>query len=401
MRTWRLSGLRPRAVLLGMTVLAIVLCGCQALLGGQGPPATWMPLPTLGPALTDTSQPGVTAVPAMPQATAAATAAATGVVTAATSSAATGATAQVAPTMSPTRMPTATPSETAKAKDPATTAAWARDLAWTALRETYPDDQYVVDPDWQSGDVDALLGATHYHYDAGNWHLSVAVPVLPLGSVSYQVLVSGAKGFAWEALVDAEGAVTSEAPDISVTDEPIEGWRGTLHSLPQDSPFDDYLNVIGENAGQYGIDSQDDALRVQLADLRDSGRTLIVSGTLRRDAPDHGDVLIIVERLKLVPLPATPVPATVPAPVPASEFVEAWVGVVRVAPAGAAYDDYFDAQHPGGQYGIAALVARTAEEIVSYRESGATIRIWGILDHGVADHGGTRIVISRMEAVNP
>jgi hypothetical protein len=94
--------------------------------------------------------------------------------------------------------------------------------------------------------------------------------------------------------------------------------------------------------------------------------------------------------------PGTAAPATA---VPSSEIVEGWIGVVRPLPAGSRYDDYFDAQTPPGQYGIAGLLPRVEDELAAWRASGTPIRVWGVLDYGVDDYAGARILVSRAEVV--
>ena len=73
------------------------------------------------------------------------------------------------------------------------------------------------------------------------------------------------------------------------------------------------------------------------------------------------------------------------------------MGVIRSLPAGAAYDDFFDGQQPAEQWGIEGALAPIAKELVTYREAGTPVRIWGILDLGQKDYGGGRITVSRVE----
>lgn len=84
---------------------------------------------------------------------------------------------------------------------------------------------------------------------------------------------------------------------------------------------------------------------------------------------------------------------------PSSEIVEGWIGVIRPLPAGSRYDDYFDAETPSGQYGISGLLPAVEEELAAWREAATTIRVWGVLDYGVDDYAGARILVSRAEAV--
>jgi len=127
-----------------------------------------------------------------------------------------------------------------------------------------------------------------------------------------------------------------------------------------------------------------------------------------------GSLLIVLVIVSLLGLTACTGPAPTPtsapkapaaaAPVataaPASEVVEGWVGRVRAAPAGQPYAQYFDAQTPRGQFGITSLVPKLAQDLAAYRNTTAIIRVWGILDYGVADYAGKRIVVTRIELVS-
>ncbi len=178
------------------------------------------------------------------------------------------------------------------------------------------------------------------------------------------------------------------------TPESVEGWRGKVHGLPEDALFDDYFRRLGGNGGQYGIEGTDAALEEELARWRDSERIIRVWGTLQRDVEDYGDVRIHVERLEVEALPPTPAPD--------SELVEGWIGTVHSLPSEAEYDDYFYAQSPiSGQYGIASDIDRLARELEAQRDTGTVIRVWGILDHDVSDYGSKRIMVTRIEEMEP
>jgi hypothetical protein len=114
-------------------------------------------------------------------------------------------------------------------------------------------------------------------------------------------------------------------------------------------------------------------------------------GVLQRDVEDYGDVRIRVERIEVEPPSATPVPD--------SKLVEGWIGTVHALPSQSPYDDYFRAQSPSGQYGITSHVDHLAQELVEYRHTGTVIRIWGVLDYGVADYGEKRITVTRLQVV--
>jgi hypothetical protein len=85
--------------------------------------------------------------------------------------------------------------------------------------------------------------------------------------------------------------------------------------------------------------------------------------------------------------------------VPPSELVEGWVGTIQALPTGSTYDDYFAAEATGGQYGIDALVDAIRQQVATQRAAGARVRVWGVLDYGVADYGNMRITVTRIEPV--
>jgi len=208
------------------------------------------------------------------------------------------------------------------------------------------------------------------------------------------------------------------------SEELVDGWGGTVHSLPASSPYDDLFRVLGGRGGQYGITSTDAALAERIKGLRDTNRVVVVWGMLRRGATDYGDAQLVVERIEEAAgatLAATAAPtsaasaeptrSTTVAPTgqiappvarataaPPSKLVEGWIGIIRPLAATARYDDYFDAREPVGQYGIAGLLPRTEAEIDAWRDSGRAVRIWGVLDYGMADYGGARITVTRIEA---
>lgn len=194
------------------------------------------------------------------------------------------------------------------------------------------------------------------------------------------------------ALAETKAAQSPTAPPTA-TPEVLQGWRGTVHRAPAGTQYDDYFRVLGGAGGEYGIASPDKNLDARLVALRDSGRVINVWGVLQRGVADHGGVRIVVDRLEEERPPATPVPA--------SEPVEGWVGRIQSAPVGASYDDCFERQSPLGQYGIVALMPRLEQEIISHRNTGTRVRVWGMLDYGVADCAGKRIIITRIEVIGP
>ena len=362
-----MQGWRRTFALLAACALTLSLCACEALLLPDDPPVTWVPLPTLG------TTPAPSAAP---------------------------------PTFTPTptearSVPSPTPEPAPSPQDPtsvynriAERGVWARDQAWSHLVREYPDSLPIAQPEWLAVEERTADGETEFLYQDNSVSLVVAVPVPLQRSASSRVEVTGPKGFAWNGLVEPDGSVVADAPPTDQASRRVDGWRGTVRALPRGAQYDDYFRVLGDGS-QYGIDSPDEGLRARLSELRNTGRVATVWGELLAGVPDYGQTQIVVERLDVEPLPrAAPTSSARD-----SELVEAWEGVIREAPAGARYDDFFDAHRPGGQYGITSLLPKIVAQLVAHRGTGQVVRVWGILDYGMLDHGGSAIVVSRLEVI--
>ncbi|MBC7235376.1 MAG: hypothetical protein H5T69_06005 [Chloroflexi bacterium] len=77
----------------------------------------------------------------------------------------------------------------------------------------------------------------------------------------------------------------------------MEGWLGTVHGLPLNSPYDDYF-VAQEPAGSYGLASPLAAIEAQLRMYRDSGTLLRVWGILDYGVDDYNKTQLQVTRLE-------------------------------------------------------------------------------------------------------
>lgn len=93
------------------------------------------------------------------------------------------------------------------------------------------------------------------------------------------------------------GATTSEP-------EPVEGWEGTLVSLPTGAQFDDAFVLAGDFPARFGIDSAVGAggeleLQSELEALRDTGTSVRVWGTLTCGVSDTNACQIQVEQLEV------------------------------------------------------------------------------------------------------
>lgn len=360
-----------------MVVSALMLSGCATILGSPEPPATWVPLPTLGPTRTQTPIPPTPTV--APSAT---------------------------PVPSATPPPATTPAPTVAPhlRSSAAGAAWSRDRAWTYLLNAYPDERLPKAPGWARPAQETLPVAERYRFVAKEWALITSVPMALNEQAEFAVRVLGPEGYRWDAVIRGDGAVTASEPMALPAPVPVEGWPATLHSLPGGSANAVVAKVTGGQPGEYGVIGADAAVQAELERLRDQSTSVWLYGRLQFGLPEESWAELTVERFELLPeatATLTPRPTSAATRAPASEVVEGWEGQVRAAPAGSGFDDLFVRQRPAGQFGIAGLMPQIEAEIAAARQAGVTIRIWGVLDYGVADLGGSRITVSRIERISP
>jgi hypothetical protein len=300
------------------------------------PPVTWVPLPTVAPATTATL-PAPTAVP---------TAAAT-----------------VAPTKA--ALPTAEPTRAIISGEAVAKAAKARDTAWEFMVSKAAAGRFPAKLAW-AGRGTTAGGNNIYRYQADTWQATVSVSsTVPLDQASHLVTFSGPDNYGWNGQVGADNQVQVVAPG-AVAQIATPGAVAQVATPGATTPAAIKTAAPGATAS-----------------AAPTSAPLAATATARPAAPTA----------------AAPV-APIATAAPASEVVEGWVGRVRAAPAGQPYAQYFDAQTPRGQFGITSLVPKLAQDLAAYRNTTAVIRVWGVLDHGVADFGGQRIVVTRIELVS-
>ena len=79
------------------------------------------------------------------------------------------------------------------------------------------------------------------------------------------------------------------------------GWLGAVYSLPEGAQFDDYLVLVPEEAGSFGIAAADGSVESQIVSLRDHpepGRFANFWGTVNCGAPDYNGCQLLASGVR-------------------------------------------------------------------------------------------------------
>ncbi|TKJ29240.1 MAG: hypothetical protein CEE40_08935 [Chloroflexi bacterium B3_Chlor] len=266
----------------------------------------------------------------------------------------------------------------------------ARDAALAYLSERYGEEAPPPGLDWAEEFIppEGWAPSGTYPYRAGDW----VVWVYDAGvAEAYQVLAANeTTGFQWEGEVDAGGHVTETTAPIG--GQPVVGWYGHVVSLPADAQFDDYLALEPEGAGEIGLEGADAEIEAEIEGLRDKEEPEKYAhfwGTLTCDVLDYGGCQLVVTRLRSGRAIFDPDP------------VEGWEGQVFSVPGVAQFHDYFVLDGPFAvQYGIEGADEALMAQLEDFRDTSATIRIWGEIQCGIPDTMGCSIRVERCQLVS-
>jgi hypothetical protein len=268
----------------------------------------------------------------------------------------------------------------------------ARDAALTYLIEIYPEQAPNPGLEWAviMTTPDDLVGSSSYQFTADGWMISISYPVVAPEDTIYQVIITDSgSGFLWEGTVDASGQV-KEAGGHAVV-----GWMGYVVSAPEGAQYDDYLVLVPEGAGEFGLAGATPEIEGTIVTLRDKeepGKYANFWGTLTCDAADYGNCQLLVSKARYGQVISDPDP------------VEGWQGTIHsLDPIEAQFDDYFelDGDYPV-QLGIGSAIAENGwpvykEELASLRDTGKSLSLWGQMICGVPDVNGCQIQVERLE----
>ncbi len=191
-----------------------------------------------------------------------------------------------------------------------------------------------------------------------------------------------------EAITDASGGYMPPG-----TAEEISDWWGVIKSTEPGAQYDDYFER--QDLGQiiyFGIDSMDPAVKSQIEAFRDSGKIVILYGTLLSNVPDYNGSQIQVDRIEEQGSGGYMPPGT-------SEEIADWWGVIKSTASGAQYDDYFERQDLGQiiYFGIDSMDPAVQAQIKELRDSGKIVHLYGTLFSNVPDYNGSQVQVDRIE----
>jgi hypothetical protein len=273
--------------------------------------------------------------------------------------------------------------------------AGARDAALAYIKTTYPRYAPPENLDWKVEEItpEGLVGSSTFRYTAEDWVITLTAPVVAPEAVIYHVEVTNEiSSFRWEGKVDAESKVTEISSIGGGTD--VVGWLGYVLSTPEGAQFDDYVVILPEGVGEFGIEGAQDAIDAEIIALRDHeepGKYAHFWGVLNCDVPDYSGCQLLVDQIR------------VGTEITEAERIQNWFGRIYSLDPGMQFDDYFvlEGDYPV-QYGISSFIAENgfpiyAEELESLRDTDQSIKISGELICGVPDSNGCQIQVSYLE----
>jgi hypothetical protein len=185
-----------------------------------------------------------------------------------------------------------------------------------------------------------------------------------------------------QAVVDqiVQSLVMIEAP-APVTDLPVVGWYGSVHSLPAEANFDDYLSLMPEGAGEVGLVGATAEMDSMIAEMRDNQAHFW--GLLTCGVSDYAGCQLVVSDVRPV----------VPDQIRFGDAVEGWEGTLHSDHGWSLPDDPYvpdDAFVLAGNYPVHYGIfghdpAINLQLVEAYRDTGIVVRIWGEVACGAPD----------------
>ncbi|OGO25542.1 MAG: hypothetical protein A2136_02115 [Chloroflexi bacterium RBG_16_54_11] len=199
-------------------------------------------------------------------------------------------------------------------------------------------------------------------------------------------------------------------PEPEIT---VAGWQGYVQEASTGTQYDDYLVLLPQGTGEFGLVGATPEIESQIVALRNQegpGKVAHFWGVLRCGIPDYNSCQLSVDRFRIgidtiMSEPVQGWPGNIVSVEPDAEIDEAHLPSGR-SPWVFGYQPKDDAFVLSGKYpvrfGIASSIAENglpvyALKLVGLRDSGEPIQIWGEMDCGETDTNGCTIWVSRLD----
>lgn len=181
---------------------------------------------------------------------------------------------------------------------------------------------------------------------------------------------------------------TSEEATATEEDgEPVEGWTGTIVNLPAGNQFGQYFER--EDGERFDVGTASDDIRQQIREAKQSGAQIKIWGTLYRGVPADEARHIEVERIEVLSKPSQE----------DGEPVKDWTGTIFKLPPGNQFGQEF-VRNDAEKFGVGASDDAVREKMNEAMWTGAQVKVWGTLYHGVPSAEARQIQVERLEVLS-
>ncbi|MFP3897148.1 MAG: NADase-type glycan-binding domain-containing protein [Anaerolineales bacterium] len=182
-----------------------------------------------------------------------------------------------------------------------------------------------------------------------------------------------------------------ETEDVEGATEDVEGWVGTVINLPAGNQFGQYFER--EDGEEFDIGAVSDDLWQRIREAKQSGVQIKIWGTLYRGVPGDEARHIEIERIEMLSDPSEPFSEE------EGEPVEGWTGTIYKLPPGNQFGQHL-VRDDGERFGIGATDDAVREKMNDAMWTGAQVKVWGTLYHGVPAAEARQIQVERLEVVS-
>ncbi|MBN1120673.1 MAG: hypothetical protein JXJ17_06310 [Anaerolineae bacterium] len=183
-----------------------------------------------------------------------------------------------------------------------------------------------------------------------------------------------------------------------ITETQVIGWMGSVSTTPDGAEYDDFVTLVYEGVGPFGIAGDDAEVEAQIVALRDHdepGKYAHFWGSLACGVPDVNGCQMRVDKLRV----------DGPGDFFDPDIVDGWEGTIVGKGDMAQVDDAFvlAGDYPI-EYGISSAPAMpdgdlVLDEIIAgLRDTGSKVSVWGEMTCGVPDAGGCQIQVTKLKA---